>query len=166
VQEKVTEYARILRSAGGTKAAVLLDELSANIGLIASTDFGKAAVNLFGVASAFTNSHDDFTGGIPAIWNFWFLVKAILERLNTSARDEALRCAFTTAKSFRGIGFALGVFRTSLGRDPEAKKPPGESPLVDATVCEELEQIICARFRDSASDGKLVLEEGLIERSR
>jgi predicted KAP-like P-loop ATPase len=163
VREKVTEYARVLRSAGGTKAAVLLDELSANVGLIGSNDFGKAAVNLFGVAGSFTNSHDDFKGAFPAIWNFWFLMKAILERLSTSARDEALRCAFANAKSFRGIGFALGVFRTSLGRDPEAEEPSGESPLVNAAVCEELEQIICARFRDSASDGTLILEEGLVQ---
>lgn len=124
VCEKITEYAGAIRSAGGTKAAVLLEELSANIDLIPSTDIRKAVVNLFGVASAFTNSYDDFRGGIPAIWNFWFLMKAMLERLNASARDEALRCAFTNAKSFQGIGFALGVFRTSLGRDPETKKLP------------------------------------------
>jgi hypothetical protein len=163
VREKVTEYAGVLRSAGGTKAAVLLDELSTNIGSIASNDLGKAAVNLFGVENAFNNSKDDFRGGIPAIWNFWFVLKAILKKLNASARDAILRRAFTDAKSFRGIGFALGVFRTSLGRDPEAKKRPGESPLVDATLCEELEKIICARFRDSASDGTLILEEGLVQ---
>jgi hypothetical protein len=134
VSEKAMEYAGVLRSAGGTKAAVLLDELSTNIGSIASNDLGKAAVNLFGVANAFTNSKDDFRGGIPAIWNFWFVLKAILEKLNASARDENLGRAFTHAKSFRGVGFALGVFRTSLGRDPEAKKRPGESPLVDAIL--------------------------------
>jgi hypothetical protein len=120
-------------------------------------------VNLFGVAGSFSNSHDDFKGALSAIWNFWFLMKAILQRLSTSARDEALRCAFTNAKSFRGIGFALGVFRTSLGRDPEAKEPSAESSRVSVAVCEELEQIICARFRDSASDGTLILEEGLVQ---
>jgi predicted KAP-like P-loop ATPase len=41
VREKVTEYARVLRIAGGTKAAVLLDELSANVGSIASNDLAK-----------------------------------------------------------------------------------------------------------------------------
>jgi hypothetical protein len=115
VREKVTEYAGVLRSAGGTKAAVLLDELSTNIGSIASNDLGKAAVNLFGVANAFTNSKDDFRGGIPAIWNFWFVLKTILEKLIASARDETLRRAFTEAKSFRGIGFALGVVSQRVG---------------------------------------------------
>lgn len=162
MREKATEYARIVRRSGGTKAAVLLDELSANIDLVSPEDLGKAAINLLGVASAFTNPTDEFRDGLPAIWNFWFVTKSILERLDPSSREDALKSAFANAESLRGLNFALNVFRASLGRDPDAKPESAGPPLVDTAVCEELEHILCTRFRGSASDGTLILERGLV----
>lgn len=91
------------------------------------------------------------------------MMKPLLERLDDSARADALRSAFATAGSLRGLCFGLTVFRTSLGRDPEAKPDSAGPPIVDVTVCEELEEMLRLRFSAAAADGKLLAAAGLLE---
>ena len=55
------------------------------------------------------------------------------------------------------------VFRTSLGRDPDAKPNAAGPPLVDVAVCEKLEKTLRTRFRAAAATGKLLAEVGLVE---
>ncbi|MGE0280188.1 MAG: P-loop NTPase fold protein [Rhizobiaceae bacterium] len=166
VRRKLAEYAGSVRRTGGTKAAVLLEELSANIDLIPAADLAGAVMNLFDVADLFMNPHDERGSGflsIPAIWRFWFMMKPLLKRLDESARADALRSAFAGAESLQGLRFGLMVFRTSLGRDPEAKPDAARPPIVGVGVCEELEEALRARFRAAAADGKLLAETGLVE---
>lgn len=165
VRITVTEYAGAVRRTGGTKAAVLLEELSANIDLVPADNLAKAIVNLFSVADLFMNQHDERGSGflsIPAMWRFWFMMKPLLERLDESARADALRSAFAAADSLQGLRFALMVFRTSLGREPEEKPESAGPPIVDVAVCEELEEALRTRFRAAADDGKLLAEVGLV----
>ena len=166
VRTKLSEYAGAVRRTGGTKAAVLLEELSANIDLIPAASRASAVINLFNAADLFMNPHDERGSGflsIPAIWRFWFTMKPLLERLDESTRAEALRSAFAGADSLQGLRFGLMVFRTSLGRDPETKPDSAGPPIVDAAVCEELEEALRVRFRAAAADGKLLAEAGLVE---
>ena len=124
VRTKLAEYAGAVRRTGGTKAAVLLDELSANINLIPATSLAEAVMNLFSAADQFTNPHDERGSGfasIPAIWRFWLVMKPLLERLDEPARAGALRSAFAGAGSLQGLRFGLMVFRTSLGRDADGQ---------------------------------------------
>ena len=166
VRTKLVEYASSVRRMGGTKAAVLLDELSVNVDLIPTVSLARAVTNLFNAVNLFTNPHDERGSGflgIPAIWRFWFMMKPLLERLSESARADALRSAFADADSLQGLCFGLMVFRTSLGRDPETKPDTAGPPIVDAAVCEELEETLRVRFRVAAADGKLLAETGLVE---
>lgn len=165
-QTKVTEYASAIRRTGGTKAAVLIEELAANVDLIAPCNLSLAVFNLFDIADRFVNPHDDRGSGflsLPAIWRFWYLMKSLLERLDPGARGDALRAAFAGADSLQGLRFALMVFRASLGRDPDSKPDDAGPPLVDAAICEELEEALRVRFRAAAADGKLLAGGGLIE---
>jgi len=123
-------------------------------------------MNLFNVADLFVNPHDERGSGflsIPAIWRYWFLIKPLLERLEQAARADALRSAFAGAESLLGLCFALTVFRTSLGRVPDAKPDAAGPPLVDVAVCEGLEEVLRARYRAAAVDGKLLAKAGLVE---
>ena len=166
VRTKLAEYAGAVRRTGGTKAAVLLDELSTNINLVPASSLFQAVVNLFNAADQFMNPHDERGSGFlstPAIWRFWFMMKPLLERLNEPARADALRSAFASAQSLQGLRFGLMLFRISLGRDPEAKPDDAGPPLVEAAVCEELEEALRSRFRVAAANGKLLAEAGLIE---
>jgi predicted KAP-like P-loop ATPase len=166
VRATVTEYVSAVRRSGGTKAAVLLEELSANVELVASGNVGRAIVNLLDSSDLFTNPQDargvGFLG-IPATWRFWFTLKPLLERLESVDRAAALRSAFASAKSLQGLSFALMVFRTALRRDPDAKPDDAGAPLVDNTTCDELEEALRARFRAAAADGTLLVGNGLIE---
>lgn len=166
VRTKLAEYAGTVRRTGGTKAAVLLEELSANINLIPATSLAEAVMNLFNAADQFTNPHDERGSGflsIPAIWRYWFVMKPLLERLDEPSRAAALRSAFAGADSLQGLRFGLTVFRTSLGRDPEAKPDSAGPPLVGAAVCDELEEALRVRLRAAAADGRLLAEAGLME---
>lgn len=166
VRTKLMEYAAAVRPTGGTKAAVLLEELSANINLTPPASLARAVNNLFDAADQFTNPHDERGSGflsVPAIWRFWFMMKPLLERLDDFARAEALRSAFANASSLRGLCFGLMVFRTSLGRDPEAKPESAGPPIVDVTVCKELEEVLRHRFSAAAANGTLLAVAGLVE---
>jgi len=166
VRTKLAEYAGSVRPMGGTKAAVLLEELAANIDLISAVSLAKAVMNLFDTACLFMNPHDERGSGflsIPATWRFWFTMKPLLERLDESERADALRSAFAGANSLQGLRVALMEFRSSLGRDPETKPDSAGAPIVDAAVCEELEGTLRDRFRAAAADGKLLAEAGLVE---
>lgn len=166
VRAKVAEYAGAVRRTGGTKAAVLLEELAANVDLVAAGDAGQAIVNLLDTADLFTNVHDARGSGflgIPATWRFWFTLKPLLERLELPCRAAALRTAFAGAASLQALSFALMVFRTSLGRDPDAKSDAAGAPLIDNATCDELEEALRTRFRKAAADGTLLVSNGLIE---
>ena len=166
VRATLTEYAGAVRRTGGTKAAVLLEELSANTDLVSAGGLAEAILNLFNVADLFMNPHDARGSGflsIPAIWRFWYLMKPLLERLGQPARADVLRAAFARAESLQAVGFALMVFRTSLGRGPDAKPNNVGPPLVDTAVCDELEEALRDRFRAAAGDGTLLTEVGLVE---
>jgi hypothetical protein len=166
VPAKVTVYANSVRRVGGTKAAVLLEELISNVELIPVDSIPAAIINLFDAADLFANPIDERGGGslfIPAIWRFWFLIKSQLERLDEPGRAEAMRTAVDTAGSLSGLCFALTVFRASLGRDPEAKPEDAGAPLVDAAVFEDLEGKLRTRLRKASEDGSLLAGPGLID---
>jgi hypothetical protein len=76
---------------------------------------------------------------------------------------DALKSAFADSEKLQGLRFALMTFRVSLGRDPEAKPSDVGPPLVDAAVCDELEEALRIRFRDAAADRNLIADSGLIE---
>jgi predicted KAP-like P-loop ATPase len=166
VQANVSEYARTIRRTGGTKAAVLLDELTANVKLVPHSSLARAVINLLNAADLFTNPHDQrgvgFLG-IPAIWCFWFLMNALLERLDPPERTAVLLPAFATVECLQGLRFALMVFRTSLGREPDAKPESAGPPLVDDAVCAKLEETMGGRFEAAAADGALLVQGTLIE---
>ena len=82
----------------------------------------------------------------PGTWRFWFLIKPLLERLELPDRAAALRTTFASAASLQGLCFALAVFRTSLGRDPDTKSDAAGAPLVDDATCDELEEALRLRF--------------------
>jgi predicted KAP-like P-loop ATPase len=165
VRAKVGEYVGVVRRTGGTKAAVLLEELAANVDLIEAGAVGHALVNLLDTADVFTNAEDARVKGfldVPATWRLWFTLKPLLERLEAPDRAAALRTAFASAASLQGLGFALMVFRTSLGRDPDARSDAAGAPLVDDVTCDELEEALRGRFREAAANGKLLVGNGLI----
>jgi predicted KAP-like P-loop ATPase len=166
VRTKVTEYAGTVRRTGGTKAAILLQELSSNINLVAAGDLPNAILSLLNVADLFMNPRDELGSGflgMPAIWRFWWVLKPLLERLDQTARVDAFKSAFADSEKLQGLRFALMTFRVSLGRDPEAKPSDAGPPLVDSAVCDELEEALRIRFRDAAADRKLIADSGLIE---
>lgn len=166
VRAKVVEYVGVVRRTGGTKAAVLLEELAANVGLIAGRDVGQAIVNLLDTADLFTNARDTRGTGfssIPATWRLWFTLKPLLERLELPERAVALRSAFANAASLQGLSFALTVFRASLGRDPDVNSDAAGAPLVDDATCDELEEALRRRLRAASADGALLIGIGLIE---
>ena len=166
VRAKVAEFVGVVRRTGGTKAAVLLEELGANVNLIAADAVGQAIVNLIDAADLFTNTQDARRTGflsIPATWRLWFALKPLLERLVSPDRAAALRSAFASAASLQGLSFALAVFRTSLGRDPDVRPDAAGAPLVDNALCDELEEALRGRLRKAADDGTLLVANGLFE---
>jgi hypothetical protein len=108
VRAKVKEYTNVTRRAGGTKAAVLLEELSSNIGLIPPTAISKSILGMFNAADLFTNPQDERGSGflsIPAIWRFWFVMSPLIQKLDEASRTDALKASFAVARPLRGFCF-------------------------------------------------------------
>ena len=166
VRAKVEECVGVVRPTGGTKAAVLLEELAANVDLIGAEVVGQAIVNLFDAADLFTNAQDARRTGflsIPATWRLWYVLKPLLGKLDLPNRAATLRSAFASAASLQGLGFALTVFRASLGRDPDTGRDAAGAPLVDDDTCDELEEALRGRLQKAAADGTLLVGNGLID---
>lgn len=165
VRSKVAACVAVVRRTGGTRAAVLLEELISNVELVPTNSLPGAIITLFDVADLFANPLDELGSGfpgIPAIWRFWFLMKRLLERLDEPERGEAIRSAFDRAGALPGLCFALTTFRASLGRDSEIKPEDAGAPLVDATIFEDLEGKLRTRLRAASQDGSLLAGPGLI----
>jgi predicted KAP-like P-loop ATPase len=166
VRSKLAACAAVVRRTGGTKAAVVLEELISNVELVPAGSIPGGIFSLFDAADLLANPLDERSGGfffVPPIWRFWFLMKGLLERLIESARADAIRNAFDRAGSLRGLCFAMTVFRTSLGRDPEAKPEAAGAPLVNASVFQDLEEKLQTRLQAASQDGSLLASPGLLE---
>nr|WP_294507964.1 P-loop NTPase fold protein [uncultured Rhodopila sp.] len=163
VLEKVAENAAVVRPSGGTRAAILLEDLLGLTSTIPEDRVPAAILSLFGASEHFLNPADergDFMS-FPAIWRVWWVINNLLKRLDDEVRAQTLRKAFDSCPSLSLLRYALSGFRSALGRDPEKPERSGRPEISDA-ICDELEGKFRDRLRAAASNGSLRQATNLI----
>ena len=165
---KVAEYATVIRPSGGTRAAVLLTELTSSLADLpaASSSEGDAVVSILGAADLFCTPPDERGQGfldIPALWKVWWVVDPLLKRMPLELRVDTITRAIETSPKFTGLNFMMVVLSDRLGREPESKPETEREPLVDADTLDRLETLYLSRIRAAAESGDLLDESSLIE---
>jgi len=164
-RKSVLKYCSTSRVVGGTRASILLQDLSTHIGEIPEEKLEEAVINLFDVADLFSNPTDAATQGflsLPITWQLWWIVHPMIERLAGDRRPFVLERAIHESTSLSGIDFALIVISDQHGRQPGKQMHTGEQTLISEDKLIELESAMKSRLRLSAEDHSLLSNPGLI----
>lgn len=160
VIERVRHYSNELRRRGGTRAAVLLTELQANLDAIPDTKIAQAAGNLIFAGDDFLRPEDDRQGGLnmPAVWGVGAAINPLLRRLPPEERFDVLLDAVQNSSSLATLNFIISMASDKHGRpgrDDIDPKPP-EERLLEEGPLRELERALAQRLAAAAEDGSLL----------
>ena len=150
------------RRAGGTRAALLLDELKVHADDIDPTRITPLVSALFEIADEL-DVVEDSDGGFMGVANnqfrlHWLLNRLVNERLTESARDAVYQAAMALAPVDWATNFAercLGPFQ----REDEGGRR--RSPIVSKPVAEKFREIGLARLGAASMNGTLVTHRKL-----
>lgn len=164
LHDRAAAYAQVRRKSGGTKAAVLLEELRARTADIPLESVGAAVRSIAGAADAFCNTTDNDSRGvfsIPPIWRVWATLEEVLRRLPVERRGQVLEDALVASPWLLVHSFAVRALAQEHGRDPEHRREASEDPLVEEAVLDRLQTLLLDRLRSSAG-GDLLRQRPLI----
>lgn len=156
VREKFLEAVKTLRRRGGTKAAVLLEELTAFSSRIPEDLIEPLVIGIFQVADEIDVPADRagaFSIGDNPIRIHWLLNRLVVDRLDPSKRDALIEKALSTASLAWAIDVTSRCLRAHTPTDDGS--PPDRPPLVSPVVAERLRLLILERLKNAAADGTL-----------
>lgn len=159
--EMVEKFASQVRRSGGTRSAILLDELEANSEHLEVSRVGDAVSSLLVAGDVFLNPVDEAKGAfsIPVVWKVWFAIQRFLMRMDQGSRLPVLREAVSNSPALCTIGFAVLALGRQHGRHGrEDVVTPAEQLLCEEDL-NELEQTLAARLAGAASDGSLLAND-------
>lgn len=158
VKQKILELSSQKRRSGGTRAAVLLEDIK---GFIDNTDqqvIKDAVSSLLYAGDAFLNDIDEKRGafGIPSIWNISFAIEPLLGMISPENREEIMSDAIKTSPSLTIVSYMTLLFSRQHGRHGEKEPIDPERRLLDEDAIIRLEEKLATRLSLAAIDGTLL----------
>lgn len=147
---------------GGTKAAILLDELTEAAETVAEEDIGPLLGAIFAIADELDLPEDKGRGFADNMRRLhWLVNRLVRDRLPPPVRGVVLLEACERASSGWLVEFAvrcIGQHRPSADSKREAE------PLVTAADAEGLRQLALLRLESAADDGSLLTWRDPVEK--
>lgn len=143
------------RRRGGTRAAVLLDELTYNAGRVAVADIAPLVVAIFGMADELAVPADKagaFATGDNHLRVHWLLNRLVTDRLDEAGRDAVIEPATRQAT----INWRIDVTLRGVAQHAPRKNGQGRSspPIVSAQASERMRAETLAAVESLAEQGK------------
>lgn len=144
------------RRRGGTRAAVLLDELTFRAPQVPEASIGSLVAAIFSIADELDVEADKagaFSVGDNFLRIHWLLNRLVSERLAVHARDVVLESAAQTAT----LRWLINVALRCVGQhEPAEDGHRRGEPLTSAKAAERLRALALARVEAAAADGTLI----------
>jgi predicted KAP-like P-loop ATPase len=157
VKAKLRHALTVRRKAGGTKAAVLLDELKINADRIDDSQVLPLLSALFGVADEINVDADRVRGfgiGDNALRLHWLLRALIFERFSLADRSAALVISCKAAALGWLANLSQSAWRDFHPNDGTSPEPP-EKCLTTEADAGRLREMLLPRIEAAAADGTL-----------
>lgn len=157
-EELVRCYVTERRRTGGTKAALLLEELRTTAPDLSREQARPVLTSLLQVADYFLNTDDDGVGvlSLPRVWFVDFTVDALIDRLPSNERAAVLEEALKTAHSLSALSFVVFSMAREHGRHTEdGAKPEDKRRLTEEEVL-RLETLLAGQLKAAAENRSLL----------
>jgi predicted KAP-like P-loop ATPase len=144
------------RRRGGTRAAVLLDELTCRAAVVPEASIGPLVSAIFNMADELDVPADKARGFAirdNSLRIHWLLNLLVTARLAEPVRDELIRNAAQTAS----LDWLISLTMRAIGqhKPKEDGRQREETPLVSAQIAEELRVLARTRIEEAVADGRL-----------
>lgn len=162
VRRLLIEGLSVRRSAGGTRAALLLEELSLLAERVAARDVAPLLDALFGIADQLDVLEDEargFSFGSNPLRIHWILNKLLLGRFPLEERSALLLAAIQGAEPAWCADLAercRNVYEPRNGKDPTIES----EALADGSTAKKVVAIALDRLREVAGDGRILDANG------
>ena len=147
---------------GGTRAALLLDQLLESVHEIPENVITTFLKNLIDSYDYFSNQFDIYSNDPltpPVGWRFLSLIKSIIGRLPVdqgAIHETVYRDIFCNGTSLFGLTVVLGALRRAVGRDGSVDVGSAEAWRINESLCEELQSVMLERLHAAAHEGRLL----------
>lgn len=156
VRDALRQALATTRRRGGTRAAVLLDELTFRVSQVPEANIAPLVTAIFSIADELEVEVDHaaaFSIGDNFLRIHWLLNRLVTERLAMPARDAVLEAAAGTATLRWLIDIAL---RCVGQHEPEQAGRRRIEPLTSAEAAARLRALALGRVEAAAADGVLI----------
>lgn len=159
-RQLVRSYVDRPRRTGGTRAAVLLDALMAEVDSVQDAGDATAARALLAAADLFLNSGDGnrTPEGLPKIWAVSFAIDPLLSRLDAKVIAKLLAEAID-GPSPKLAAFFVTIMSAEHGRAGEKEAKPKSERRLPLAAVKRLEQGLAARVARDAHSGALMHQD-------
>lgn len=164
VRDALRQALATTRRRGGTRAAVLLEELTFRASLVPEASIAPLVTAIFSIADDLDVAADKagaFSIGDNFLRIHWLLNRLVTERLAIGERDVVLEVAAQTATLRWLINIAL---RCVAEHEPAENGRRRGEPLTSAEAAARLRGLALARVESAADDGTLVGLPGLVSK--
>lgn len=156
IRDALRQALSITRRRGGTRAAVLLDELTFRASQVPEASIAPLVTAIFSIADELDVVADRagaFSIGNNFLRIHWLLNRLVTERLPVGERDAVLEAAALTATLRWTIDFTR---RCVAEHEPAEDGRPRGEPLTSAEAAARLRALALARVEAAAADGYLI----------
>ncbi len=156
VQMTLREALATPRRRGGTRASLLLDELTFHAPAIAEDKVAPLVISIFNMADELDVAADEdggFSIGDNFLRIYWLLNRLVRERLEQNARDALLEAAALEATLGWLLRFATGCVDDHRPR--QDGRLPDDRPLVSAAAAERIRLLALDRIEAAVASGDL-----------
>lgn len=162
VERKLIDCCRQKRRKGGTRAAVLLEELKVRQAEIPTDVIPELLRGIFEIADQI-NVDEDQGGGLSIGDNrlriHWLLNSLIVDRFDLEKRSELI----AAASPYSSLNWLEEISsRCWYDHQPRENKEPSENPMVDKETARTLRELFRDRIRTAAEEGDLLAHKDMI----
>lgn len=159
---RIDEYAGIRRRGGGTKADLVLDELTHDEALLPPELRITAARTLLRTTDHFVPDVEERGfATVPSLWRVWWALEAVLTPLDPPERVRLVVEAMAESPALQTLAHVVSSVRTQHGRHGEDHAQPEGERLADAAGLAEIETAFRARMALEAGGDTLLKRAGL-----
>jgi predicted KAP-like P-loop ATPase len=163
-QQTLREALATTRRRGGTRAALLLDELTLHAFEVPEGNIATLVTAIFGIADELdveTDKAKGFSVGDNFLRIHWLLNRLVTDRLPLAERDILLESTARNATLAWLVAFTERCRREHELRQDGPQRPDREL-LVSAQAAERLSALTLRRLEDAARDGSLARRSDLL----
>lgn len=159
---RIEVYRGHRRRGGGTKADLVLDEITHDETLIAPERRTQAARTLIEAGDQFLPEVEERGfAAVPGLWRIWWGLEAALMAIKPVERLKVMRETMATSPSLQTLAHIVSSLQTEHGRHGEDHAKPVGDHLVSATGLAKIEAAFAARMMREVADGSLLSRPGL-----